>query len=232
MNDNNIICSFIIGITQSIIGYPLDTLKTMAQHNTISDTTNIKSTYGVLEKFSTLQRCYRGFSYQLGISTINTATCFLTFDYISYKTNSMILAGICTGIVSGIIITPLEIKKVRHQVERTKNISDTKTSGLGLTTTREIIALTCYFNTYHKLKTIWPDNTLINGGLAGCACWTMSYPFDTLKTHRQTGSRISMLDIIQRGTLFRGYGFCMARAFLVNSVGFYIYETFNAIGSI
>lgn len=208
----------IIGISQTIIGYPFDTLKIHAQRGLPFRYTNL----------------YAGAKYQLAISSINSAACYLAFDEVYKHTHNPILAGAIAGITSGIIINPLEIYKIRHQVAHHSlfNLSNLKSTptGLKFTIAREMIAFTMYFSTYMKLKEYSPDTIMINGGLAGCASWCFSYPFDTIKTHHQSAnSNVTIKELWLKGILFRGFGICMTRAFIVNAINFYIYETLHSI---
>jgi hypothetical protein len=207
----------IIGVSQTIIGYPFDTLKIHAQR-------------GLPLKYNNL---YAGAKYQLAISSINSAACYLAFDEVYEHTHNSVLAGAAAGITSGIIINPLEIYKLKHQVAAHTIVTPThalRPTGLKFTVSREIIAFTMYFSTYMKLKEKSPDTVMLNGGLAGCASWCFSYPFDTMKTHHQTNnSSVTFKELWNKGVLFKGFGICMTRAFIVNAINFYIYETLHNI---
>jgi hypothetical protein len=208
----------IIGISQTIVGYPFDTLKIHAQRG-------LPLTYN---------RLYAGAKYQFVIASITSTACYLAFDEVYNHTNNSILAGVAAGVTSGIIINPLEIYKLKHQIGLHHSIITpvitTKNSGLKFTISREVIAFTTYFTTYMKLKEYSPDNVMINGGLAGCASWCFSYPFDTIKTHHQTNNGSATLkQLWNQGLLFRGFRICMTRAFIVNAINFYIYETLHKI---
>lgn len=204
----------IIGLSQTIIGYPFDTLKIHAQR-------------GLPFKYTNL---YSGAKYQFAIASINSAACYLAFDKVYEHTNNPILAGATAGITSGIIINPLEIYKIRHQIAHHTIFESPTSTGLKFTIAREMIAFTMYFSTYMKLKEYSPDTVMINGGLAGCASWCFSYPFDTIKTHHQSAnSSVTINELWQKGVLFRGFGICMTRAFIVNAINFYIYETLHSI---
>jgi len=224
----------IIGISQSIIGYPFDTIKTQLQSGIPFKSID----------FLNPRQLYKGIKYQLYISTINTSLIFYIFDKIYSKTNSSILAGASAGIVSGLIINPLEIYKLRAQTQAhtqtytfKKDIHNviSKTLGLKYTMSREILAFTTYFSVYTKLKE--RDNafsTAINGGIAGCASWSIGYPMDTMKTFKQLNmnfinSTIKLNSISSIKLLYRGFSFCMFRAFLVNSINFTIYEYFQSV---
>jgi solute carrier family 25 carnitine/acylcarnitine transporter 20/29 len=217
-----------IGLSQSLIGHPLDTIKTQLQS-------------GISRKnieFLNFKNLYKGVQYQLCISIINSSLTFYIFDKIYAQTNSSILAGSIAGITSGLFINPIEIYKVRTQCNNFTTSSNTKipkSLGLKYTMTREIFAFTTYFTVYTKLKEREnPFPTPINGGLAGCASWCIGYPIDTLKTIKQSGIGIdntssSIKPLLKTSILYRGFSICMIRAFLVNSINFTIYEYFQSV---
>jgi len=218
-----------IGLSQSLIGHPLDTIKTQLQS-------------GISRKnieFLNFKNLYKGVQYQLCISIINSSLTFYMFDKIYSQTNSSILAGSIAGITSGLFINPIEIYKVRTQCNNFTTSSNTKipkSLGLKYTMTREIFAFTTYFTVYTKLKEREnPFPTPINGGLAGCASWCIGYPIDTLKTIKQSGigthpnTSSSIKTLLKTSILYRGFSICMLRAFLVNSINFTIYEYFQSV---
>jgi hypothetical protein len=197
----------VIGINQTILGYPLDTLKTRAQ-------------CGMPLNFKHL---YKGVGFQFGITMFNTSLCFMTFDTVYGKTQNSAIAGFTAGLLSGIVINPLEAAKVRRQTVATNHPITNACKrmfldGYKYTIARECSAFTIYFTTYVKLKELMPEHTLLNGGIAGCASWALTYPLDTIKTCRQ--SHVPW----RKEYVFRGFGVCMLRAFVVNAMNFYIYE--------
>ena len=117
-------------------------------------------------------------------------------------------SGSAAGAICVIVYNPVELMKCRAQVNRETFINYGKevpkicrTEGFGAlyngscaALCRDIPAWGIYFWTYAKLKKmIWgdrdPSNSwfeilmLLNaGGLAGCASWAVSYPFDMVST--------------------------------------------------
>ena len=63
------------------------------------------------------------------------------------------------------------------------------------------------------------------GGFAGIFSWFFTFPIDTIKTRIQNGSSKTIKDAYKKGNLWSGLSFCISRAFFVNGIHFYIYES-------
>lgn len=120
--------------------------------------------------------------------------------------------------------------------------------GLFVTAMRELPSIGCYFTVYKLMRENmdgrlpgWPVvSTLIAGGLAGCASWSVVYPLDVIKTNIQVSQRFAkgqltappgILETAQRlygqggpGAFFRGIAPTLLRAFPVNGITFLVYE--------
>ena len=66
------------------------------------------------------------------------------------------------------------------------------------------------------------------GGFAGVSSWVFSYPFDTIKTRLQSGEYNNWRKSIYKGKLFSGINIAIFRAFLVNSISFWMYENLKS----
>lgn len=227
---------FIIGGAQIIVGYPFDTIKTIIQNNTLPQ--QPISRYN----FNQLTHLYRGVKYPALLSCGYNSGCFTI--YTSCLDNaglSPVLSGAIAGTIMGALSTPFEYYKVQKQTDgcRRQNIKYWNLEELqrwkpsiSITTVREGLATACYFGIYEWLHDMNYFSNFINGGLSGCSSWLFTYPLDTIKTRRQalTPTQCKQLkswqDLIMndmRG-LYKGLGVCLARAFLVNGVTFWLYE--------
>lgn len=192
------------GITQTLIGHPLDTIKTNKQNNI-----KVKG------------NLYKGLKYPL-IS--NSLLIGIQFD-LYYRYNSLV-----SGIVSSAIITPLDHFKISRQNKiKTDFYSMIKNfkKGYPITVTRETIALSIYFGTYDYMKNEINYHPLISGGVAGALSWLFTYPIDTIKTRVQ--SNISIKKAIMSKNYWNGITIALSRAFIVNGVGFYVAENVKKI---
>lgn len=120
-------------------------------------------------------------------------------------------------------------------------------SGFLVTAFREIPSYGIYFCVYKKVVTLFKDpitnetskfGIIFAGGLAGCASWTCVYPCDVVKTNIQLYSvnnkskvpnpiEMTMMLFRKHGikVFLRGIEVTLIRAFPVNAITFYVYET-------
>jgi solute carrier family 25 carnitine/acylcarnitine transporter 20/29 len=212
----------IFGLSQIIIGYPFDTLKTCLQNNN-----NIKI---YLENPKLL---YNGIKYPMIMNCIGTGLMFGNYNYYNSYFNNSIIAGICTGITGSFLITPFDHLKLHSQIYFTNKKKDINPkllfTGLQYTICREIISIPCYFSTYHYLNNNYKNdsifsNSFIFGGVAGMTSWMCTYPIDTLKTRKQLDHSKSFKELYKMGKLFNGLAITLLRAFIVNGFSFYIYD--------
>lgn len=225
MNNNNVVNTLIlgstIGISQTTIGYPLDTLKTLRQNNKKISSKELK-----------FRRIYKGVSYPIYLNIFYQSLLFYSYENLNNKLNNHFISGFITGSIIGIISNPFEYYKVREQnklpIEYFSRNSFLK--GLQYTVIRESIATGVYFSSYYTLKE-YNINTFISGGLSGVFSWIFTYPIDTIKTRIQTNDEfifnknhnIGITSLFNKN-LFNGMGYCLSRSFIVNSFTFIIYE--------
>jgi len=231
----------IFGITQTLIGYPFDTIKTNLQ--------NSKSVYIYIKAPTKL---YAGVKYSLALSCLSGGLLFGNYDFFYKKTNSQFTAGILTGCVSACLLTPFDYLKIQRQMELSGHINNNATArysqalfkksyaGLSYTISREVIAIPIYFGLFHYLDTKFIKeysncNTCdyncniifsgISGGIAGMCSWLFTYPLDTLKTRKQLNPSQSFKQIFNTGPLFNGIYITLIRSFIVNGIGFMMYKS-------
>jgi solute carrier family 25 (mitochondrial carnitine/acylcarnitine transporter), member 20/29 len=212
---DSIIAGSVSGIFQTIVGHPLDTLKTWKQNN-ILKTPNIS-----------FRNLYKGVLYPALQTPI---ICGLTFgidNYFYKHYDNKYMAGFTTGIIGSFIISPFEYIKVQKQQQINNKINLVNIiksyKHLNIVMMREVPALTIYFSTY-KLCRESGMNSFISGGLTGITSWTLTYPLDTIKSRVQSGATKSIVDACKIGGLFNGFSYCLVRAVIANGVTFSVYE--------
>jgi len=227
----------IFGITQTVIGYPFDTIKTNLQ--------NSKSVY-IYIKYPL--KLYAGVKYPLMLSCLSGGLLFGNYDFFYNKTHSRLTAGVLTGFVSACLLTPFDYFKIQRQMALSGHVNNFNArysyalvkqsyAGLSYTIARELIAIPIYFGVFHYLDTIFnkecnkccnnPDilSSGIAGGIAGMCSWLFTYPLDTLKTRKQLNPSQTFTQILNAGPLFNGIYITLIRAFIVNGIGFMIYKS-------
>ena len=205
---NDFINGYITGISQVIIGYPLDTMVVYRQSG--------KKINSI--KFKTI---FYGIKYPLLSNGFITSISFgLSYKIYKYTDNHYI-SGAITGFATSFIISPIEFYKIRSQRLLPINISIF--TGLQYTIFKKIISSSIYFGLYNTLQPKI-DNVLISGGITGCLSNLISYPIDVIKTQAQCGKNIAIKTIFNRNIICNGILLSLTRSFIVNSVGFYIFE--------
>jgi hypothetical protein len=200
---------FMSGIGQSIISHPFDTYKTWIQ---VSH-----------KEKPTIRGLYRGFAYPAFSNSLISGVAFKFYEFGKETNikNSEILGGLYAGVLTGLLSSVVEYKKIKEQLS-----INTKFNKECIITMlmREIPACIFYYPMYDYLK---KNNysTLLSGGIAGVTCWVSSYWADVLNTHVMSGS--SLKSLILKLTLkdyFRGILIVIPRAFFINASGYYFYE--------
>jgi solute carrier family 25 carnitine/acylcarnitine transporter 20/29 len=208
MNNNtkSFIAGGITGITETFIGYPMDTIKVNLQNK------------GHFE----YNKLYKGVNYALRNSIITNSFVFGFNNYINneYNLNSF-QSGFLTGIINGILITPFENKKIQVQ-NNIKNINYFRS--IELTILRESIAYSIYFGSYNIFKNEYKLDPLISGGSSGMLSWILTYQIDVLSTRMKSDNKLTLYEAIRKRNLWKGFSFCILRSMIVSSINFYTYE--------
>ena len=199
------------GLAQNIIGHPFDTAKIYMQNK--MPLWNMKP-----------HHYYRGFMYPTAYSIVSHGLLFPIHSAF-YKTfYNHYSAGFASGIVIGPMCYLFEWYKVKRQVFCTKKLS-WKLPGFTSTIMRESFAYITWFGSYFDLTQKYKWSPFYAGGVAGMLAWTVSFPFDTIR-NRQVAQHISFQEAYRQGRFWKGYSICMLRAYLVNSIGFAVYDRF------
>lgn len=205
--NNEFIAGAISGLAQNIVGHPFDTAKVMVQNNK-----NLCSMKAL--------QFYRGFIYPTIFSIVSNSFVFPINKYV----NNIICNTYASGFITGLTITPMcytfDLLKVKRQIPGKIQL---RLYGLGATAGRESIGFCFWLGSYFQLTKEYNISSFWAGGIAGILAWTFSYPVDVIK-NRQMAQDISFKQAYRVGNLWKGYGLCITRAAVVNSIGFYVYD--------
>jgi solute carrier family 25 carnitine/acylcarnitine transporter 20/29 len=222
---NEYLIGNICGISQVVIGYPFDTLKTNIQ--------NSKSIKIFVKKPLSL---YAGVRFPLMVNIIGTTFMFGNYHNLLEYTNNRFTAATITGIIGSFLITPFDYFKIHNQsfinnssISSISSISVSKLplyySGLSYTILRESISIPAYFITFDILHNEHNINPFLSGAMAGVNSWLLTYPIDTLKTRRQLYPNKTFKHILEMGKLYNGLCITLIRAFIVNGINFQLYTS-------
>jgi solute carrier family 25 carnitine/acylcarnitine transporter 20/29 len=213
--DESLFAGFVSGTAQTLVGHPLDTMKVWRQQN-IHRPHNI---------FSGLK--YPLFTGSILASIQFTSSAIASVNIRKHTGASMVQSetagGLCAGVLSGIITSPIDKYKIKMQTKTNRS-----RYGLFSCIVREVPACGIYFGSYAALRE-QKQSVLISGAIAGTLSWLLTYPLDIAKTQIQSGESPNIrttYNKIKSGqiALTNGLGFCLTRAFLINGIGFAIYE--------
>tara|TARA_B100000242_G_C42632068_1_gene297529 strand:- start:47 stop:493 length:447 start_codon:yes stop_codon:yes gene_type:complete len=142
------------------------------------------------------------------------------------KIDNHFISGFISGLLAGPLIAPIDKLKINKQIGNYSNKN--LFVGTSITSVRESFGTGIYFSSYNYLKNMnlfkGDLNILMAGGNAGLLSWLLTYPIDVIKTRIQAGQDECVKSAFNKGKLFNGLNICLARSFLVNSIGFYVYE--------
>ena len=212
------------GFVQTFCGHPFDTAKVIFQ---ASNRLPHASEFG-------LRTLYRGFWYPFAFNGAFSGATFGFNEYVRQRyARNHFESGAVAGAFGTIITTPVDLYKVRAQSRQFKcNTNKPKFifpfRGFLPTLVREVPSSSVYFGLYHWLQENRQSNPLLHGGVAGMACWIISYPADTIKTRIQSGECSTVARAVKKGKLWRGIVPCLIRSFIVNACGFYTYDRFKS----
>ena len=232
------IAGSIAGITSTVVGYPIDTIKVNLQTKNNENIMNIIKK----QKFTNL---FRGIKYPVMAEFINNGLIFGSYSnfrkiyekygYIGDK--NILLSSISGTFLSSLVISPMELIKIKHQL-RIKKLHNRIYTGFSATLLRDIPFNLFYFYSYEYSKKHFfkkyneTTSYLLSGGLAGLFAWSIVYPTDVVKTLIQSNEHKSNImqtacNIYQKNKFkgfYKGYVPTLFRSIPVNAVAFCTYE--------
>lgn len=200
------------GIAQTIVGHPLDTIKTWAQNRG----------GGIHQPAFTFSNLWKGVQYPLIQSPIICGVSFGLYENMFQYTNNAVVSAGTSGFLRSFAVAPLEYYKIQKQQQIVPQFRQCFRH-VHAVILKEIPSACVYFPSYRFLKH-HDVSVPLAGGVAGILAWGSIYPLDTIKTRLQSGSTSSIRHALTMGGLWNGIKPCLMRAFITNSIGFYVYE--------
>jgi len=202
-----ILGSVVAGISSTVLGHPLDTVKTHLQTNP-----QLHNSVEVIQKLRL--GVFRGMAPPLVNAIIMNSVMFSVFDAVESRLKNPFIAGVLSGFATAVISTPTDYVKIQMQLSSNKqkramssilfpNSSKDFMSlhklyrGFTLNLAREGIFTMVYLGIYHWAMANHGSNSeqfnhvvFVAGtsALTGAMAWVVSYPFDVAKTMVQSGS--------------------------------------------
>ena len=215
-NINHLCAGFFGGFSYTLLGHPLDTIKTWKQNNHIIKTPSF-----------TIKNLFKGIKYPIIQNSVISSIVFSNNEYLKKKIPNIYVSNACTALLTSVIVCPCDKFKIMNQQKlhypfHMKNIVHSY-KDIGIVSARKFPGMFIYFTTYqHCKKKDIP--IFLSGSLAGVLSWVFTYPIDTIKTRIQNESCKTIKEAISKGGLNNGIGICVSRAFIVNGINFSVYE--------
>uniref|UniRef100_A0A224XGD7 Mitochondrial basic amino acids transporter n=1 Tax=Panstrongylus lignarius TaxID=156445 RepID=A0A224XGD7_9HEMI len=199
------------GCAGVIVGHPLDTVKVRLQTQDFKNPVyrGAWHCFKTILKNESVKGLYKGVTSPLaGVGLIN-AVVFGTYGivqryYDGGNLYSQFIAGAAAGLLQSLICSPMELAKIRLQVEKGKSKCGSLDclikiwqkqrirgmyKGFSMTALRDTPAYGVYFFTYELLtggKHVSTLMMMFSGGVAGMASWLAVYPSDVIKSRLQS----------------------------------------------
>jgi len=205
-------CGACNGISQALVGHPLDTIKVLQQNN-------------IPWKSLKFMELMRGIKYPLYYKIVTKSLCFDLDKRINIKND------FARNAVVGLYLAPfthgLDLFKIYRQNGRSvKQISYydfINYRAFFCTATRDMLSYSFYIPTFMIMKKN-DYNTVVSAAVSGFVNWSVSYPIDVIRTRQISNNKNTLRESINMGSLWKGYNACASRGALTAVVGFLVYE--------
>jgi hypothetical protein len=244
---HNILGSAVAGLSSTLLGHPLDTIKAHLQTNP-----KLHSSAQVVREIH-VTGLFRGMAPPLFNAIVMNTVMFSVFDSVHASYENPFAAGLLSGFATAMISTPTDYLKIQAQLHGSSILNLVIGGQKSLfqiplyrghlaNLAREGVFTMTYLGLYHKLIELERDplvdddkhslvSVALRSSTTGAMAWVISYPIDTIKTIVQSGGKTnanrSYLSIYKSTPLSQLYKGCRTstlRAMLVTSSRMIAYE--------
>jgi len=237
------------GIIGTVVSQPFDTYKVYLQNGKNLNLKNISLKKKILFSYKGSMPCFIGYGIEKSLVFGTYSTIMNTFSLQENNYYHTLFAGIISGCVASLSITPAEQIKIDRQLmhKTTYNFKNLY-KGFVYTLFREGIGFGIYFTVYNQISKYFMQcnnndifaikltKSAFIGGLSAFIAWLPIYPIDVNKTLIQSNNNIKNyfeeLRILKFGKkvqrIYKGYSFCMMRAIPFHSTCFVCFEIMKA----
>eukprot|EP00835_Amoeboradix_gromovi_P006064 NODE_652_length_5520_cov_0.241284.p1 type:complete len:272 gc:universal NODE_652_length_5520_cov_0.241284:5290-4475(-) len=223
------------GISGLVCGQPFDIIKCKLQATNMT----------FMETYKSIKKPFGFFAGMAspiyGVAAVN-AVLFTAYGSLTGPSLwDVYIAGCVAGFTQSAIATPIELTKIKSQINGNTSIFHFKQilkekgikglyRGAFATVLRDTPSYGIYFAVYEGLCSDNPTNAemLINGGLAGIFGWLFTYPIDVAKTVIQSTDGATFRSIAAQNNpfkwYFRGLTATLLRAIPTNALTFFAYS--------
>tara|TARA_B110000208_G_scaffold77266_1_gene99002 strand:- start:710 stop:1438 length:729 start_codon:yes stop_codon:yes gene_type:complete len=233
---------FFQGMTRVLISHPFDYVRLYLQTNKYN---SVKDFF----KNNNFKSLSRGITIPLISVPIDRAIQFKIYEKLNKKNFSPFLSGSICGITSVFFTLPSSYicnnyvldKKQKSLFNFARKIIKNPLqlyTGFKPELSRSLLGTSIYLGTYGNMRHYFgnsPYQSLINGAVAGCTVWTITYPIETIKVEQQLKNRpinqILKFRINKFGilNLWKGIGQIYVRTLPSSMIGMMVYEEVNKI---
>ena len=156
-----------------------------------------------------------------------------SFKIGGFVESHIVLAGMCGGLGRAVVEGPTEFFKIRQQIVAQWSYREAL-SGLGVTMGRNTGLFSAFVVYMDLLRPYLGDSPFVYGATCSNLAWLTVWPFDVVKTQRQSGrhpgvSALALLSNAARdGALFRGLLPGLVRSSIANGTSMVVYKRVHA----
>ena len=232
-SEEQIIGYTVAGLTSTILGHPLDTIKTHLQTNR-----RFRNSFHVAKELR--YGIFRGMAPPLVNAVVMNTVMFSVFHRVNELVGNPFVAGMFSGFATAMISTPTDYVKIHAQITGRQSWLILKATSPALlykghvaNLGREGLFTLVYLGLYHHLVSYQREESGLilvaaTSSMTGALAWVISYPFDTIKTLIQSGGSMETVASLWRNhglsAFYKGCGASTGRAMLVTSSRMLAYE--------